>query len=73
MTEKETKISRDTSGVFTNYDGTGYVVDFDPMLKTTDWDRMITDLKEADFFSEDIRAVHVSFTLFAPSTSYWVA
>jgi hypothetical protein len=73
MSEKETKISRDTSGVFADYDGTGYVIDFDPMLRTSDWYRMLDDLEAANYFSVDIRAVHISFTLFIPSTSYWVA
>jgi len=38
QTEKDTKITRTANGDFSDYDGSGYIVDFDPMKTYEDWD-----------------------------------
>jgi hypothetical protein len=59
--------------VLSSYDGSGYVVDFDPMKTYGTWSTQLTELKDNEFISESTRSIFLTFTIFSPSISMWVA
>lgn len=71
--ESETGISRTINGDFSSYDGSGYVVDFDPMKTAYDWEDQMDELFNNGMFDKSTRSLIITFTIFSPSISMWVS
>lgn len=72
-TEDETRIHRTTEGELSSYDGGGYILDFDPMQTYETWKEKLAEVKENKFYDSSMRSLFITFTIFNPSTSDWVA
>ena len=75
--EADTRITRTAIGDFSDYDGSGYVYDFDPMDTYANWEILMNKLNDLTdknpYFDKSTRSFFISFTVFSPSTSMWVA
>lgn len=73
MSESETKISRTTYGEFSDYDGGGYVFDFDPLSTNNTWSDNIAALQDCNYVDSSSRSLFITFTIMNPSTGIWVS